>query len=383
MEDKAKPLVYAYCDRWQNGGVEAYLMNVFRGWDFSAMQVMLVTAEKTTAQYDEELEQLGVQHIVLLDELYASPIKRILHTLRRFRTFISRQPCDAVYLNLSNSFTMAYAVLAKWAGVPVRVVHSHCSGLQAGGARRLKLLGAWLGRQLFLPAVTDFWACSDFAAEWIFGKRHTQKPVEILPNGVSLDKFRFSPQQRADARRGLGLEQELLLGTVGRLTELKHQGFLLDILADLQKSGQKAKLLLVGDGELYNALKHKAESLGIAQDVIFYGTTPQVPRLLCAMDLFLLPSEFEGSPVSVIEAQAVGLHCLVSDQVTRQCNVLGSVLFLPIHQGTKSWCDAILLERAAPHSDMTALMHKAGYDVKDMGPRVQRLLQRKLREVKQ
>lgn len=312
--------VILYCDHWQNGGVESYLMNQLRHWDLSQMECTLLSAEKTTDIYDVELKELGVRQHVLLQGESTSPILRILQTFSRFKRYIREHPCDVLYLNLTNSVTMRYAKIAREAGVTRRVVHSHCAGIQPGFTRPFKQLAHGLAKRLYTNCATDWWACSDKAAEFLFDTKVLPK-VQYVPNAIRVERFAFDSSTRKKMREELCVkENERLIGTVGRFAPEKNQIFLLKAFALALKQNPALKLLLVGDGPLRASLEDQSKKLGIEHACIFYGFTDNVAPLYSAMDLFCLTSVLEGNPVSAIEAQANGCPCLLSDQITRQAD---------------------------------------------------------------
>lgn len=326
--------VILYCDHWQNGGVESYLINQLRHWDLSQMECTLLSAEKTTDIYDAELKELGVQQYVLLQGENASPIFRILQTFLRFKRYIHEHPCDILYLNLTNSVTMRYAKIAREAGVIRRVVHSHCAGIQPGLTRPFKQFAHSLAKRFYTNCATDWWACSDKAAEFLFTADALPK-VQYIPNAIDVKKFAFDPQTRVRIREELGImKDDFLIGTVGRCTSHKNQSFLLEVFALALKQNPTLKLLLVGDGPLRASLEDQSKKLGIENACIFYGFTDNVAPLYSAMDLFCLTSVLEGNPVSAIEAQANGCPCLLSDQITKEADAGGNVRFLSIRDSS-------------------------------------------------
>lgn len=364
--------VCVYCDRWQNGGVEAYLMNLFRFWDKSKLDAELVVSEVTTDLYDDELQALGIRRRVTLQQVYHNPVERILHNLSAVRRLFQSERYDAAYFNLSNSFTMCYAYMAKKAGIPVRVVHSHCSSIQKGALRSLKKAGHVAGQRLFSAAATDTFACSREAAQWLFGAKGAD--VKLIHNSIDVQRFQTNQQARSQAKAAMGLDGKWVIGTVGRLTELKNTDFLIHAFSELCALRQDAYLLVVGEGELKPVLEAMIDSLNLKDKVLLYGVTNHVPRMLWAMDVFCLPSRFEGNPVSVIEAQAAGCACLVSDTVTRQCQVCDNVSFIPVGEPkvwAKAMSDACL---SCPPEKAAEQVKGNGYDAAVMSASVQAML---------
>lgn len=368
--------IVIYCDHWQNGGAESYLMNQFRHWDLTEMDLTLLTAEKTTDVYDAELKCLGIQHVVLLDKIYASPIRRILKNLSHCRRYFLQNPCDIAYFNLTNSVTMLYAGFAKWAGVPRRIVHSHNSGLEKSRARSIKYMAHRLSRILFSGFATDYWACSDKAAEFLFPAK-TAKKALFVPNAIETERYAFCAQSRQRVRSEIHSESSYIVGNIGRCVQQKNQSFLLDVFAGLLKQRPEARLLLVGDGPLLPELKQKAGQLGIGDACIFYGAAKaeEIPALLSAMDVFCLPSCLEGNPVSAIEAQASGLPCLLADTITRQAKILQQTAFLPImDKGAEKWVDMLLNTQAFDREIGPEMAEKAGFGIEACARNVQSAL---------
>jgi len=373
---KRFPIICIYCDHWQNGGVEAYLMNLFRFWDFSKLNCELVTSQAETDLYDKELEKLGIRHIITLKKSYRSPILRILHNLSAVRTLFTEKQYDAVYLNLSNSFTMIYACLARHAGIPVRIVHSHCAGIKPSFSLPIKQTAHIFGRALFKRSVSAYFACSELAARWMFGnKKVRSKQVNLVNNAIDVSAFAKNAAERQLFRNQLYLTEKWVIGTVGRFTEQKNPFFLIHAFEQLARSRKDACLLWVGEGELLEPIRQYAQSTGIADRVILYGKTNHVARCLWSMDVFCLPSRFEGNPVSIIEAQAAGCICLVSDKVTQECKVSDNVRFLPIDQGINAWADAMANAKPTCDARQAARQVKEnGYDAIEMSHTVQTLI---------
>lgn len=373
-----KKRVTVYCDHWQNGGAESYLMNQFRHWDLTKMQLTLLTAEKTTDVYDAELQRLGVRHVVLLDKIYASPIQRILKNLSHCRRYFLQNPCDAAYFNLTNSVTMLYAGFAKWAGVPKRIVHSHNSGLEKSRARSIKYIAHRLARILFSGFATDYWACSDKAAEFLFPAK-TAKKALFVPNAIETERYAFCAQSRQRVRSEIHCESSYIVGNIGRCVPQKNQSFLLDVFAELLKQRPEARLLLVGDGPLLPELKQKAQKLGIGDACIFYGfaKAEEIPSLLSAMDVFCLPSKFEGLGIALIEAQANGLSCVASDTVPQIAKLSEQCRMLPAARGfIQQWADALVYLPQADRFGGQQMAERAGFEITSCAKAVQRRLMR-------
>lgn len=265
-----------------------------------------------------------------------------VHAIRDMvRFFISESP-DIVHIHCNNGMGLLCAEAARRAGVAVRVVHSHNSSLGSEEVWK-RTLDSML-KLLYSNAPTVRVACSSMAGDWLFGK----EPYSIIRNGIDLRKFAFSSAQRTVIRGGFGIrESDLVIGIVGAGIPAKNASFSLDILAELHKEGIFAHLVLIGEGEESASLCEKASQLGLSPWTHFTGTVSDVYRYYSAMDCLVMPSFYEGLPLSLIEAQASGLRCIVSDFVSEESDVTGLLTFLPLSAAIHVWIKKIRTPVAA------------------------------------
>lgn len=241
------------------------------------------------------------------------------------------------------------------------------AGLQSG-------VRSWVIRMLWGPLrwiAQVHLSCSRAAGEFMFGRR---SKTRVVPNGVDLARFVYSPANRLATRRDLGLTDFFVVGHVGGFSEAKNHVRLLRIFADVLKRESSAKLLLVGDGPLRGEIEADIATLGIGDAVVLAGTREDVPDLLATMDALLFPSLHEGFPVALIEAQASGLPCLVSSAVTREIALTDLVRFVALDEPDDVWVDAVLAMqsiqgRSSRAGDLTA----AGYDSTQVAQEMQTL----------
>lgn len=349
-----------FCEQWASGGIESFLYNVLTHVDLTGLEVDLVAARLGQSVFTKPLEALGVRFVALSGRRRAPAEDH-----RRFLALLEARRYDVIHLNLFQSLSLWYAKAAARAGVPIRIAHSHNTALRKSLTRPLKLaLHRW-GRGRYGAYITHRWACSAQAAEFLFGPG---RDSVFIPNGIDVERFRFDPAGRESARRELGAgEAALVLGSVGRLCCQKNQSFLLDVFAQLRQARPDSLLLLVGQGEDREALEEKARQLGLSSSVVFYGASGQVWRLLWAMDVFLLPSRFEGLPVSLVEAQAAGLPALCSPAVTREA-ALTRADFLPLEPPL--WARAILTAKTTDRAAAADAVAAAGFDINAVAARV-------------
>jgi len=187
----------------------------------------------------------------------------------------------------------------------------------------------------------------------------------VLNNAVNTEEFRYDERIRAEVRAELGAGDSLVVGHIGRFNEQKNHKFLLDIFESLHRRKEDALLVLAGDGYLRPAIEQEAQKRGLSQSIRFLGVREDVARLLQGMDLFLFPSLFEGLPVVLVEAQAAGLTCIVSDTITKETDVTNRVSFLSLDLTPDEWSSAIL-NASYEHADTRALLRERGYDAAAM-----------------
>lgn len=357
-----------FCERWESGGIESFLFNVLTRIDLNELQVDLVTASLGKSIFTEPLQKLGIQFF----ELSGSQ-KSVLKNQRCFVSLLKERRWDVLHLNIFHGLSLSYLYLAEQAGVPIRIAHSHNTALRKSLTRPLKLAIHTWAKERFTQYATDLWACSKDAAEFLFSKKALeQKSFRFIPNGIDICRFRFNPAVRKDIRTDLGLEDKFVVGNVGRLCYQKNQGLLLEIFAEILKRNPNSRLLLVGEGGDKPLLLQRARGLGIAGKVIFYGVTLHTEQLLWAMDVFVLPSRFEGLPVTGVEAQTAGLPCFFSDAVTRECGILDTARFLPITDSPAQWADTILIGATAKNRPAAAFsVQRAGFNICDTARQVE------------
>lgn len=302
--------VLCMTEKWESGGIEAFLTTLYEAMDLSDVRLDLVTCQYEPGIYDERLAALGLKVQVL-----SGSIKKWRENLAQFNAMLERGRYDVVHLNLYEGMALLFAREAKWAGVPKVIVHSHNTDLHPGLLRIPKLLvhRACVG---LLGGYADArWAPSEAAARFLFGGR----PWVQVKNGIQVERFAFDPAARGALRSQLGLgENVLAIGCVGRLCAQKNQSFLLRVLADMPD----AVLVLAGEGEDEQRLRDEAGRLGVTGRVRFCGTLSDVAPLYSTFDVLAMPSLFEGLGIVAVEAQAAGLPVVASPAVPPEARVV-------------------------------------------------------------
>jgi len=360
-----KRRVCCFCEKWESGGIESFLRNVIMRMDLSRLEIDIVAAQICASVFTAELKERGVRFY----ELSGSQHK-LRQNHQMFKRLLQERRYDVVHLNIFQGLSLYYAYLARKAGAPVRIAHSHNSALRQSRTKWLKLVLHNLAKRLLAENATDYWACSKPAAEFMFPHKYK---YEFIPNGIDIEQFRFNPDVREKVRRELGLENKLVIGNVGRLCYQKNQEFLLGVFKEFQAEMPDSVLLLVGEGKLKADLQQKAEQLGVADKIIFYGVTDKVEELLWAMDVLVMPSRFEGLPVTVVEAQAAGLPCVLASAITSECGLLAKTVFLSLESNIKLWCKAIcgLAIGDVERQNAADVVKTAGFDVADVSREIE------------
>ncbi|WP_434966329.1 glycosyltransferase [Janibacter indicus] len=255
---------------------------------------------------------------------------------RDLRQLIRLGNFDVVWCHQSVLNTLAPLSLAKSADVSCRVIHSHAT--QNLGTKVAGLLHP-LNRLRVGRVANRLFSCSTEAARWLFGERE----AVIIPNAFDAEKYSFDLRAREDSRASIGVSPEtIVISHVARFGVEKNHTKTLLVVKELVDRGIDVTAILVGDGELRSSIEEQVEDLRLTEHVKLLGLRSDVPELLQASDVQVLPSAHEGLPYSVLEAQAAQLPCVVSDRVPREVDVTGSVRFLALEAATSTWADAIV-----------------------------------------
>ena len=351
------------------GGSQTMMMNIYRNIDREKIQFDFVIDHPREDYFADEIRSLGgrVYTMTPFHGTNAGEIKR------DWNNFFYTHPEYHILHSHTRSYASLYLPVAKAHGVKT-VIHSHSTSTGGGVKGAVKTV-----MQLPLRHQADvLMACSLDAGEWLFGKRACQSErFVLLPNGIDVRRFAVDAQTRQRYRRELGLDGKYVIGNVGRFYDVKNHTFLLDVFQKVHERDESAVLLLVGVGPLQQEMARKAVRLGVADQVIMTGNRDDVPQLLGAMDVFAFPSLWEGLPMTVVEAQAAGLPCVLSDTITKEVDVSPLVEYLPLGDA-EQWADALLKRR--PRRDVSDAIVKAGFDIRSSAARLTELYTRLDRE---
>lgn len=350
------------------GGVESYIMNMAKHLSPDKFDCYF-PANGAEITYGEDIKALG-GHFIEVPRgrgwRFLSYYWGWYKVLRRFRF-------DVLYWNDCSIVALGVLRMARRLGVPVRVFHAHnaSADYELSGIRKV------IERRNFkdLPQIANFLlACSEPAAKWMFREG---APYRVIPNAVDVSQYAFSNSIRNAKKQELGLSDRLLIGFIGRMTAQKYPEYFVKIAAEIGRRVPQALCLMVGIGELESHVKQLAEDSGLSPfQFLMLGARSDVPELLQALDCLVMPSRYEGLPMALVEAQTSGLPCVVSDAISRECDLTGSLTFLPLDAPVGQWADTILQRLDAPGDRRlgAAKVRAAGFDAATSFAELEQLL---------
>lgn len=320
--------------KWLGGGVEAVVMNYYRNIDRSKIQFDFICDNDSTNIPYEEIEKLGGKVILV------PPYQKLLDYLKELRTILKENNYKIVHSHI-NTLSVFPLYAAKSAGVPVRIAHSHSTTNKAEWKKNLMKQAL---RPFSKTFATDYFCCSELAGRWLFGdKEYDKKNVFLLNNAIDIEKFTYNEDIHNSKREELGIDEDtLVIGHIGRFVKQKNHDYLIDIFNEVHKKKNNSVLVLAGQGPLMDEIKEKVNSLNLTDSVKFLGQRNDANELYQAFDIFLLPSLYEGLPVVGVEAQAAGLLCVLSSDMTKETKVLDTTTFVSLDKSASEWADIII-----------------------------------------
>ncbi|ARK32452.1 glycosyltransferase family 1 protein [Halalkalibacter krulwichiae] len=342
-----------------SGGVGAFLMNYYKNVDINKVQFDFLTHNNTEEQLVKEINDMGGS-VIKITPKSISIWKNIYEA---FKIINKRSPHEIIHIHTASTTSFLYLLIAKLAGKKKRIVHSHATDLEKPkGSFQHRIHN--LLRPIMLSLSTDLFACSEAAGDWLFGVERRSK-VRLVNNAIDSKKFLYNKRKAEQIRNSMNIDDKLVIGNIGRFSYPKNHHFIIDIFNEVVKVNPNALLLLIGSGELIDEIKQKVFELKLNNKVKFLGVRNDIPDLLNAMNVFLLPSKFEGLPVALIEAQASGLKIYATDTITSEVEVTELVTRLPISESPRFWAEKIIqdsnqLVRKSTYEEIV----KSGYDIK-------------------
>lgn len=315
-----------------DSGVASIVMNLYRNIDRSRIQFDFITwGTDEKSNYISEVQGMGGKVYKI------TGYKKDFFTFKKeAKSVLEKNHFDGIHCH-EYLVNIPFLYWAQKAGISLRIAHSHNPTIDSFLKRNLTIFC----RGLFRKYATDFIACSKESGEFLFGKKSRYL---ILKNGIDVKKYLYSSAEREKTRKELGIEEKFIIGTIGRMVIQKNQEFLLDVFKEIADKSPKTDLVLVGKGELLDKLREKVEKLKITEKVHFLGVRKDIPTLLNAMDVFMLPSLYEGLGIVLVEAQANGLPCIASDTIPKEVKLNDNFQFLSLKEDKEAWVKAVLQE---------------------------------------
>jgi glycosyltransferase involved in cell wall biosynthesis len=347
------------------GGIETFLMNIYREIDRTKIQFDFLYCASLFAidgkcDYDDEILQLGGK-IFTVDDPKKVGSKEFM---RQVKEVMMDGHYNAVHSHvfLLNGFILK---IAKDQGIAKRISHSHTS-IDCNKTSIKRLLYRFYMKKLIKKNATILFGCSAKANQYLYGKQCSIKYAKVINNGIDVESFVFDEIRREKVRNELGLSNKFVIGHIGRFSPEKNHEFIIDIFKAIKKEKSDSFLMLIGgDNGLEDDIKEKAKKEGVFQDIIFMGMRTDISDLLQAMDVFVFPSIYEGLPVTLVEAQAAGIKCIISDRITEEVKITDLIEFVSLNKGASFWAGEVMkYSDGYKRTDTGEKIIKAGFDIK-------------------
>lgn len=342
------------------GGAETMVMNYYRKIDKTKIQFDFVVHRQEHGAYEDEIEAMGGR-IYRMCPIYPQYMFRYKRLLKEF--FDAHPEYRIVHSHMSELSYFAFQEAIRH-HIPVRICHAHNAPVfrYETWVEKLKHISRiWMAGKI-RDLSTDYFTCSQVAGDWLFGRKNRDK-VQFMPNAIEAEAFAWSAQKAADAKKQFGWTNKIVIGHVGRFNKQKNHSFLIDIFHAFYQKHSDSILVLVGKGELMLQIRQKVHSLGLDDCVFFMGVRSDMPQLYWAFDVLLFPSFYEGLPVSLVEAQAAGLPCVVSNRISEQTKIISSYTEVPLQASSVEWAEHVEEALSMDRKEVSLEIKKAGFDI--------------------
>lgn len=343
------------------GGAETVAVNYYKYINKSLFEFHYLVYGDDIGGLEEEVYRLGgkVIHIPSPRRSYSEFVKNVRKVLREYG------PYDIVHSHpLFNSGIIVKAAYHE--KVPKRISHAHSARSNVNVPLAKKFYALFMKYRIRRYS-TRLVACSNAAGNYLFDEKYFYKDGCVIKNGIDTEKYLYNGEIRDEVREELVLNGKFVIGHVGRLSDVKNQEFILDIFKIIKNKHENALLMLVGEGETEKQLRLKVERLGLIDDVKFMGSRNDVERLLQVMDVFLFPSKYEGLGIAVIEAQAAGLQCIISDSVPSEVVITNLVDKVSLIQSSQLWAEQVMkYYNGYKRTNTLESLSSNGYDIHEV-----------------
>lgn len=335
-----------------SGGAESFVINIYKNIDTTKIQFDFLIKTKDLF-YKSEIEKRGGKIYIMP----SFPTHVFLNYIETKKFLETHKEYEAVHIHCNSlAYFIPLLALKKQNNVKI-ILHSHSTDTTS----KLYKVIHYIARFILIKKIDYRLACSKKAGEWMFGKEEYQ----IIPNSIDIDKYMFSSLKRARIRNKYRIqENEIVIGHIGRFLPVKNHEFIIKVFREYLKINFNAKLMLVGSGVLFEKIKE--ETIDMSEKILFIGEVNNVDEYFSAFDTFIFPSFYEGLGIALIEAQASGLPCLVSDTIPKEAIVLSNVVQMSLEGSAQEWADCLnTLIRNGREKNISSLYEK-GYDIKNL-----------------
>lgn len=343
--------------RLRTGGAENVVMNYLRYMNPQKYEHNYLVFDDSTGNYENEAKRLGAKIIrIPRPELgYFDFISNLYYVLKNYG------PYDVIHAHMM--FNNGLVLFVGWLlHIPNRISHAHSTGTgkKENFVYKVYMHLMRLGIKFFS---TTFLACEEEAGEFLYGKKLFSKKGIIIKNGINLSKYSYNSIVRKRTKEKLNLENKKIIGHIGRFSPEKNHTFLVKVFFEIQKLQDDTVLLLVGDGKTKKEIEVLVNQMKVEKKVIFLGVRDDVNELLQAIDLLIFPSLYEGLPLTLIEAQAAGLKCIVSNTISSKVKVTNEIVFLDLNLAPIEWAKTAINAFGYQRKNVDSVIKEAGYSV--------------------
>lgn len=354
------------------GGVESVIMNYYRNIDKNKFNFdFLCNTEKVA--YEQEINNLG-------GKIYKVTARSI--SLKKYRKELKdffenhHKEYSTIWVNVCSLANIDYLKYAKKYGIKYRIIHAHNSKNMDSKIRGILHR---INKKFIAKYATDFWTCSEEAGKWFYNKKiMLSNKYLLINNAIDIEKFKYNGIIRERKRRILKLENNLVIGHIGRFHFQKNHNFLIEIFNEIVKQNNSARLLLIGTGTMENQIKTKVKDMNLENKVLFLGEIDNVNEIIQAMDIFLFPSLFEGLALSLIEVQTAGIPILASENaIPKNINMFENCKLLSLQENAKIWADTVLnMNKKNRSQENIEIIKKNGFDIKIETNKIEKYFER-------
>ena len=353
---------------YELGGIEQFVINYGQNINKEIMIMDFINVFEKTKNQSFYKELLKIGEVYDIDDYRKHPFK----SYKQLKKTINDGNYDIVHYNMNSAAFLLPLICAKNSNAKRVIAHAHNASNDKG---IIKSVVHFINKHFITFFASDFFACSEKAAKWFFSKKvMNSNRFRIIHNAIDVQKFQYNLEIRNKYRQNLELGNNIVITHIGRFNKQKNHTKLIEIFKEIHEIENKTILLLIGDGILKEKVKNKVKDFNLTNNVRFLGIRDDVASLLQASDVFVLPSLYEGAPTVVIEAQASGLLCELSDTITKEVKILDETNYISLKKTSEDWANKILEDlKKFKRKDSIKKMTDKGYNIKEEALKIQKI----------